>query len=375
MMKNKKQKLSSGIILLLVGCALLGFLASRIFAFSYYTSPFVGFGFLLQTALSLIFAFYLSVAVHEGGHLLAGLRSGYGFSSYRIASYMWVKQDGKIRFRRFSLAGTGGQCLMTPPKVEEGKIPVTFYNLGGILANLLLSLVSFALYFIFADFPIMASLMLWVFLLSSYFALSNGIPIESGGIANDGQNALFLANDPDASEAFYKALLINAAQTEGKRISDMPDEWFTLREGADMQNVHCASMAVFATNRTLDRGDTLAAEQEISTLLGSGYNLIGLYRNLLTCDLICCRLINDPSADVSHLITPELGKFMQAMKTYPSIIRTQYILALLSEKNENRAEKILSDFHIKTKKYPYRQEIDSELSLMTKALEKSKNGI
>ena len=85
--------------------------------------------------LGIALAFYVSLIIHEGGHLLFGLLSGYGFSSFRIGNFMWIKQDEGIKLRRLSIAGTGGQCLMTPPENKEGKIPVVLYNLGGVFAK------------------------------------------------------------------------------------------------------------------------------------------------------------------------------------------------------------------------------------------------
>ena len=72
-------------------------------------------------------------------------------------------------------------------------------------------------------------------------------------------------------------------------------------------------------------------------------------------------------------MTPQLSKIMQAMKTYPSVMRTEYIIALLSERREKKAEKILLDYNKNTKNFPYRQDIESELCLMSKALEIFKN--
>jgi hypothetical protein len=72
-------------------------------------------------------------------------------------------------------------------------------------------------------------------------------------------------------------------------------------------------------------------------------------------------------------MTPQLSKIMQAMKTYPSVIRTEYVIALLSERREKKAKKILLDFKKNTKNFPYRQDVESELSVMMKALEKFKN--
>ncbi len=78
---------------------------------------------LLGMAAIMYLAIFLQIILHEAGHLLFGLLTGYRFSSFRIGSFMWILQDGKIRFKRFSLAGTGGQCLLLPPPMVDGKMP------------------------------------------------------------------------------------------------------------------------------------------------------------------------------------------------------------------------------------------------------------
>ena len=339
---------------------------------SYISKGAEGIANLFESLLALILAYNIGIIVHEGGHLVFGLLTGYKFSSFRIWSFMLIKQEGKMKLRRFSLAGTGGQCLMIPPGKGDTKASVILYNLGGVFFNLILAAITLIIYYILPETYLLSSLLWYTAVWSLIAMLSNGIPFNIGGIANDGMNALHLSKNSDAADAFRKQLLMNAAQTEGMRISEMPDEWFILTEGADMQNVHCASIAVFAAQRALDRGDTAAAEQEISALLNGGYNIIGLHRNLLTCDLIYCRLSNDPLAEVRALITPELKKLMQSMRKYPSVIRTQFVIALLVDKDTKKADNILASFDKQTKNFPYRQEIDSERRLMFKIAEKAK---
>ena len=87
--------------------------------------------------------YFVQVVVHEAGHLVFGLLTGYQFSSFRIGSFMWVKLEGKLKLKRYSLAGTGGQCLMAPPEMVDGKVPYVLYNLGGCLANLIVSVIPF----------------------------------------------------------------------------------------------------------------------------------------------------------------------------------------------------------------------------------------
>ena len=316
---------------------------------------------------------YISIIVHEAGHLFFGLMSGYGFSSFRIGSLMWVKQGGKIRLRRFSLAGTGGQCLMVPKGESESRAQLITFNLGGVYANVILSCLFGLLYFLSLRVILLALVFLFGAIVSFFVAITNGIPIALGGIANDGMNALHLSKNPDAAIAFRNQLLMNAAQTNGTSLEQMPDGWFELPEGADMQNVHCASIAVFRANRCFATQDMLTAENEIIRVLHSGYNIIGLHRSLLTLDLIYCRLVNDSDADISSLLTPELKKIVHAMRTFPAVIRTEYAIALLAENDENKAAKILEEFDKKTKNYPYQQDAAFERGLIFKALEIYKN--
>lgn len=324
--------------------------------------------------LGIMLSLYVSIIVHEGGHLVFGLLSGYGFSSFRIANFMWIKQDGKIKLRRLSLAGTGGQCLMTPPEEKNGKTPVVLYNLGGVIANILLSVIFGLSCFLIGELNLIGLMLFFGALLSFVMALSNGIPMNMGGIANDGMNALHLSNDRVATSAFVNQLRMNAEQAKGIRISRMPDEWFELPEDADMQNVMCASIAVFSASRALDRLDTVEAERQIKTLLDSNYNIIGLHKNLLKCDLVFARLINHGNqAEISSLLGMEQLKFMKSMKSYPSVLRTEYAISLIRDLDENKAEKIKAEFEKVAKKYPYPSEIEAERELLALTFKTYKN--
>ena len=65
--------------------------------------------------LAVLLAVVLNIAIHEGGHLVAGLLTGYKFVSYRFFNWTLIRKDGRLRWRNFELAGTAGQCLLAPP--------------------------------------------------------------------------------------------------------------------------------------------------------------------------------------------------------------------------------------------------------------------
>ena len=89
-------------------------------------------------------SFIIHIVVHELGHLVFGLLTGYKFSSFRIGSLMLIKTEDKLKFCKYSLAGTGGQCLLMPPKNHKKK-PYILYNLGGIFFNLIFSAIIVAI--------------------------------------------------------------------------------------------------------------------------------------------------------------------------------------------------------------------------------------
>ena len=327
---------------------------------------------LLELALAVLIAWYANVIVHEGGHLVFGLLCGYRFCSFRVGSLMVIRQRGRMNLRSYKLAGTGGQCLMVPPERESTQGEIILYNLGGVIFNLIFAVVCFGLAKALPDVFVLSMALDLSAILSLINMALNGIPLNAGGIANDGMNAIHLSKNPEAMSSFRKALLINAAQTEGAKTSEMPDEWFTLPDGADMQNTHNVAIAVFAAGRLFDGGDIVAVEQATERLLNSSYNLIGLYRNLLTLDLVYCRLVNG-SGDVKKYLTPAMRKFMKSMRSFPSIIRTEYAVSLLLDRDEKQASRILSDFEKCAARFPYSQEIDVERALMSKVMEKFEN--
>ena len=89
-----------------------------------------------------VVVFILQVIIHEAGHLVFGLLSGYKFVSFRVFDFKIIKEEnGKLKIRYERLAGTGGQCLMRAPEYVEGKFKYKLYLLGGVTFNLVFSIV------------------------------------------------------------------------------------------------------------------------------------------------------------------------------------------------------------------------------------------
>ena len=141
---------------------------------------------LLEIAVGLLLGFFLSIAAHEAGHLVFGLMTGYGFVSYRVGSLTIVRSDSKLKIRRMKLAGTGGQCLMSPPEMKDGKYPFVLYQLGGAIFNLVFSAVFIAVAFAVSGPQALRVILADIGLINLATALTNGIPLRLGAVDNDG---------------------------------------------------------------------------------------------------------------------------------------------------------------------------------------------
>lgn len=326
--------------------------------------------FRLLILLALVIgALYVQIVIHEAGHLVGGLISGYHFLSFRIGSFMWVKKEGKLKLKRFTLAGTGGQCLMSPPDLVDGKIPVILYNLGGALMNLITGALFWGLYVLVSG-EIFSTAFFLLAAAGLFTAMLNGIPMRAGNVDNDGYNAVSICRNPVALRAFWLQMKVNEEMARGTRLRDMPEEWFALPKEEDMKNSMAAAVAVFACNRLMDQQRFEEADSLMANLLEIKSGMVEIHRYMLICDRIYCELIavNRPEK-IEEMYSTQQKKFMKSMKNFPSVLRTEYALALLHEKDREKAEKMKLQFEKCAETYPYSSDIQSERELLNFAEE------
>ncbi len=327
-----------------------------------------------EIILALLFfyvASFLQIIIHEGGHLIAGLVSGYKFLSFRIGSFMVVKSNDNLEFKNFSLAGTGGQCLMAPPDMKDGKFPNKLYNLGGVIANFLTVPISFILAYAFNDITSLSEFFFIFAILGLFYAVINGLPIKSNTINTDGYNALELNKDKEALFSLWVQLKMNEQIMKGVSLKEMPDKWFKLPPEEKMNNSLISSRIVFYENRLMEEHKFSEALTVIDDLLNND-SIVGVYRELLKCDKIYIKLIEGDMDLIDELYDATLRTFIKSMKNFPSVIRTEYTYNVLYKKDIDKANEIMERFLKCSKKYPYPTDIETERELIEIAIKKSK---
>lgn len=310
---------------------------------------------------ALFLSYFMHIIIHEGGHLVFGLLSGYQFVSFRIGSLILYKANGKFQFGKYKLAGTGGQCLMAPPELVDGMIPYRLYNIGGAVMNLVFSIPVLIAWIVFQFTGILKVICIIWGLVGFFVAASNGIPMSLGEVDNDGKNALNLGKNKKALHAFWLQLKVNQLQMEGKCLMDMPADWFLMPEESYMSNPLIAVVAALHCNRMLEEKRYEETSQTIEKILHSTTGMLGVHKMLLQIDQVFCEIMSSRRKEVLDFMNDKaLSNFRKAMRNYPSVLRTEYAYALCIERDKKKALNIKKRFEKIMKSHPNQAELQTE---------------
>lgn len=318
----------------------------------------------LAFLVSLIFL----IILHESGHLVCGLLSGYKFVSFRIFNLTFIKIDGRLRIRRYSIAGTGGQCLLTPPDHPLEKIPTGWYNFGGVLFNLVALFAVVSLFFIKLN-PFLLECTLIFVLTDVILILLNGIPMKVSGVGNDVYNMLLLRKNPMAKRGMVLALRSNALLQQGVRPKDMPKDWFVIPKIINYGDQLEVSIPMMAAGRLVDELRYADARTAYEELYDHKDEMIGLYVKEIACELVFLRLICGDIEEAKELLDKNLKRYIKAYrKVMSSKERIQCAIALKLDDNREEATEIYYDVKNRRQDYLLQGEVDSDLDIMSDIL-------
>lgn len=371
--KVKKKGKHKGTIFLILASATLGFIMGPLsqgllkeFFVKYIHSDKFYVEILNMALMILIFVigFIIHIILHEGGHLVFGLISGYDFVSFRVGSLTLIKEDGSFKFKRYSIPGTAGQCLMMPPEKKNEDFPFILYNLGGALFNIIVSSITIVIALSLKELSWIKVILILTSGAGLIAAITNGIPLKIGGIANDGHNIMTMIRDKDSRDSFYLQLRVNGLLTSGIRIRDMDYDDFILKEDIDYKNPLNFSRIFINHNYHLDKCDFKSAKEALD--FGRRYvnSTIAIYRMEWLSEVLFLELIGDyDSQRIEELYDENLKKYIEASKFMLNKKRIMMAYQLIYKKDKNTAIKYLQELKDLAKRYPVKGEVDMELML------------
>lgn len=297
--------------------------------------------FILVSSAALLLLFFLvrffAMLLHETGHLVCGLASGFRFSYLQVWPFRLSRLDGRFKLS-LTRASDVGLCGMFPP---EAPCSLWLYYLGGVLANGLGCLLGLA------GFLCTPPQGFWHWVLLSFslqnlaLALINGLPLRFLSVDVDGLRVQCLLRSPFARQAQRDIYRVGALFYT-TRLRDMPEELFYLPQGAELQNRVSLYPGLNLVLRTLDQHRFAEAASLAGWLEAKA--ALSVYERFSLRDLqIYCALL--AGADIRPYETPGQQKLLRRyLRSSPSVVRTQYARALLWNQNPVEANALLGQF-------------------------------
>ena len=318
----------------------------------------------LVAVASMIVSFMILVPIHELGHLVCGLLTGYKFVSFRVFNYTILKENGRFKVKKFGVAGTGGQCLLTPPELPLEQIPTGWYNFGGVLANIVMLLI--ALPFFFLDLNPFVAEALGVFVATdAIMILLNGFPMQAGGVGNDGYNIKLLKKNLLSKRGIVNQLRANALIQNGVRPKDMPDDLFIIPDDIDYHNALEVSIPLMYASRLIDRKEYKEALEIIEDLYSHKDEIMPLYVKEIACEFAFLYMRTGNSGKAEAILDKDLMKYIETYrKMMSSKERLICAIALYLEKDESKAGQIYENLKARQEEYLLQGEVKSDIALM-----------
>lgn len=160
--------------------------------------------FVFITITTMYLAMIIQTIIHEIGHLIFGTIVGCKVLSIRIGTFaMTLDIDGVISLKRQRIIGSGGQCLLGPPK-ENKRAYCILIAAGGIAFNILVTYIVFMVMVFIKSYTLKWTMFVFCFV-GVVQVVFNTIP-QSNHIVNDGRFIWLMLSDKNSYTCYYKNL-------------------------------------------------------------------------------------------------------------------------------------------------------------------------
>ena len=305
--------------------------------------------------------------IHEAGHLVCGLKSGYKFMNFRIFSFNFCKYEDGFKLKRFSIPGTGGQCLMAPPEYNEGKFKYKLYLAGGNIATFIVFAIEMVLFAFTGIDAFVGRVILLSAIISLYLFILNAIPNKIGGIPNDSYNSKSLGQNTEYKKEFWQSLDVNAKNHYGLELSDVGIDFDSWDDDKLFKEIDAIAIQIKLNLKV----NYLIYEKRFEEAYALCKKLIDekavveIYKYELKCDKMFLEImlgkegkVKKTYSDILKQYIAKTRKFMLQKK------RLMYAYYLFIEKDESKSMQEKKSFEKACFTYPDLGEIKSERKLM-----------
>lgn len=302
---------------------------------------------------SIVASIFIQIFLHELGHSLAAIFSGYDFTFFRLGSFALVKKNGKLKIAKFEIPGTGGQALFAPKGKAYENFPYKIYMYAGIISNLFFSILAFIImyfnknYFLDQFSYFFASVGIYIF-------LTNGLKIDAE-ISNDAMQVKLLDKYEEYRIFIKYNLKIARLLVDGKEIKDMDQDEVDFILSCDNQ---FAEMGILKGDYYSQNLDLDKAKEEYEKALDKEILSDTLQKQALVNEIIYLSLIKKDQANYEKYFSKEFEFFLDNfLLKLVNGYYTKYAKLLLIDKDQKAAEELKTQYIRFRKNYIFESEI------------------
>jgi len=291
----------------------------------------------------------LNVILHEVGHLIGGLLTGWKFVYFGIFNQLWVKEQGKIVRKTAHTQGAAGICRMAPPEMKNGTLPHRLYLFGGAFMNLLFAAVCALLFLrLAANAPFQARAFLIAGIAGAFLAITNLVPGKAGFVMTDGYLMLNLGKkqNTDMRLRFWRNSNLVALRANGTRARDIPSEYFEwAKRGERISDPFALEAALLPYEQLVDKGELAEARTYLQLVRDCMDSALVPYMPAVDLHVMFHELIDEcRESEINRLYTADVRKYAKESTTSEGVQRVLYAYARLFSKNAEMAKAHLKLF-------------------------------
>lgn len=313
--------------------------------------------------LAVVIACYLGGAIlwglinafcHETGHIIACKKNSFKVTVLSVWFFRWTRIRKRFRFD-FTMIGNEAGFTESIP-VCGGNMEKRYKNIaaGGIIASLVLTVISVAMMFTAGHVPIAVYCIFSISLpVSAYYFLGNILPMINGGARNDGAIIFGINKKDKALTVACSVLEIQAALFEGKSPSEIDEKLYFDLPQLPEDDLYFLQLLNARYYYYLDKGDAANAKKTSDRLVSLEDYLPKELEYSAKADSLYNACTFDYNEERADELMYELEKYLNSENTATNLrIKLAYLLYVKKEKEYaedfyNRGVKVASKCFIK----------------------------
>lgn len=289
---------------------------------------------LLMFAVGTVVAGITNTFAHELGHLFAGKKNGFAFSSINVWFFKWTKVKKRIRFDFVMIGEEAGYTEMIPTTCENLDMRLSKMTKGGLVASFIMMFVGVPPLFI-------NGLSAWIYCIWSmflpvgvYFFFGNALPMTNDGVLNDGGVVSGIKNKTDSMVVALSVLAVQAEMYSGKLPSEIDEKLYFELPQLPEDDPNFALLLNARYLYYLDKEDYMNAKKVSDRLISIVEYMPKSYQLAAKTDALYNACTFDFNEEVADDLMYELEKFLNNVNTSTTVrAKLAYILNVKGEKD------------------------------------------